>query len=241
MSFTQDLFTQRRNFEDGNTRIGQLDRIWYDEHRNAFYIGDGVTPGGKLIGAGGNVDVDIINANTIVTTGNITAGNINVTGTINGDHIFAPNGFGYYGSFWDTTTQTAAITSTAYAMRLGNTDQTATYGISVTGNSNVIISSTGIYNFQFSIQLTKASGGSAFIYIWPRINGDDVPMSASKVAIQGTAAETVPAWNWVYRMNANDRFQIMWSTTDTGVQILSTAPNNPAPGIPSVILTVTQV
>jgi hypothetical protein len=53
MSFTQDLFTQRRNYEDGNVRIGQLDRIWYDEHRNAFYIGDGTTIGGKLIGGGG--------------------------------------------------------------------------------------------------------------------------------------------------------------------------------------------
>ena len=50
MSFTQDLFTQRRNYEDGNVRIGQLDRIWYDQHRNAFYISDGVTPGGILIG-----------------------------------------------------------------------------------------------------------------------------------------------------------------------------------------------
>jgi hypothetical protein len=53
VSFTQDLFTQRRNYEDGNVRIGQLDRIWYDEHRNAFYIGDGTTIGGKLIGGGG--------------------------------------------------------------------------------------------------------------------------------------------------------------------------------------------
>jgi hypothetical protein len=53
MSFTQDLFSSRRNYEDGNVRIGQLDRIWYDEHRNAFYIGDGVTLGGKLIGGGG--------------------------------------------------------------------------------------------------------------------------------------------------------------------------------------------
>jgi hypothetical protein len=52
VSFTQDLFTQRRNYQDGNVRIGQLDRIWYDEHRNAFYIGDGTTPGGRLIGAG---------------------------------------------------------------------------------------------------------------------------------------------------------------------------------------------
>jgi hypothetical protein len=53
VSFTQDLFTQRRNYQDGNVRIGQLDRIWYDEHRNAFYIGDGTTPGGRLIGGGG--------------------------------------------------------------------------------------------------------------------------------------------------------------------------------------------
>ena len=230
MSFTQDLFTQRRNFEDGNTRIGQLDRIWYDEHRNAFYIGDGTTIGGKLIGSGSDVDFDIINANTIVTTGTITS-----------DHIFAPNGFGYYGSFWDITTQTAAIISTAYAMRLGNTDQTATYGISVTGDSNVIISSTGIYNFQFSVQLSKASGGSAFVYIWPRINGADVPWSASKFAVQGTAAETVPAWNWMIKMNANDRFQLMWSTNNSDVQLLGAPPNNPAPGIPSVMLTVTQV
>ena len=53
MSFTQDLFTQRRNYEDGNVRLGQLDRIWYDYSRNAFYISDGVTPGGILIGQGG--------------------------------------------------------------------------------------------------------------------------------------------------------------------------------------------
>ena len=50
MSFTQDLFTQRRNYDDGNVRIGQLDRIWYDYDRNAFYRGDGSTPGGILIG-----------------------------------------------------------------------------------------------------------------------------------------------------------------------------------------------
>ena len=70
MSFTQDLFTQRRNYEDGNVRIGQLDRIWYDEHRNAFYISDGVTPGGILIGGGGGAGMGY---NTrLVTTASYT-------------------------------------------------------------------------------------------------------------------------------------------------------------------------
>lgn len=49
MAFTQDLFTSRRNQDDGNTRIGETDRIWYDSNRNGFYIGNG-SPGGQLIG-----------------------------------------------------------------------------------------------------------------------------------------------------------------------------------------------
>lgn len=48
MGFTQDLFSSRRNFTDGNTRIGQTDRIWYDDHTNTLRIGDG-NPGGKII------------------------------------------------------------------------------------------------------------------------------------------------------------------------------------------------
>lgn len=48
MGFTQDLFSSRRNFTDGNTRVGQTDRIWYDNNTNTLRIGDG-NPGGKII------------------------------------------------------------------------------------------------------------------------------------------------------------------------------------------------
>ena len=53
MAFTQDLFTSRRNTGDGNIRIGQRDRIWYDSNTNTLRIGDGVTPGGVVISGGG--------------------------------------------------------------------------------------------------------------------------------------------------------------------------------------------
>ena len=52
MAFTQDLFTQRRNFEDGNVRIGEQDRIWYDSITNTLRISDGSTPGGIIISTG---------------------------------------------------------------------------------------------------------------------------------------------------------------------------------------------
>ena len=51
--FIQKLFTTRQNYPNGDSRIGDLHRIWYDSIRNAFYISDGETPGGILIGGGG--------------------------------------------------------------------------------------------------------------------------------------------------------------------------------------------
>lgn len=53
MSFTQDFFTSRRNYTDGNTRIGQTDRLWYDKFTNTIRIGDGNTPGGIIVSGGG--------------------------------------------------------------------------------------------------------------------------------------------------------------------------------------------
>jgi hypothetical protein len=54
MAFTQDFVTQRRNYDDGNTRIGDTDRLWYDSITQTIRISDGVTPGGIVITGGGS-------------------------------------------------------------------------------------------------------------------------------------------------------------------------------------------
>lgn len=51
--FVQDFFTSRSNYADGNTRIGQLDRLWYDSITNTVRISDGITPGGIIVSGGG--------------------------------------------------------------------------------------------------------------------------------------------------------------------------------------------
>ena len=55
MSFTQDLITSFRDYNDGDTRIGHLNRLWYDRGTNTIRVSDGVTPGGIIVsgGAGG--------------------------------------------------------------------------------------------------------------------------------------------------------------------------------------------
>ena len=50
-NFTQDFVTSRRNYNDGDSRIGQIGRLWYDSATNTIRISDGVTPGGIIVSA----------------------------------------------------------------------------------------------------------------------------------------------------------------------------------------------
>ena len=163
----------------------------------------------------------------------------NLTGVLLGD-----NGGRFlrlpYGSFSDSTTQTAAATGTAYAVTFNTTEYSNGVAIS-TPTSRILITDPGYYNFQFSLQLDKSAGATGHTYIWPRVNGTDIPRSASEVAVQGTAAENIAAWNFVLEMQAGDYFQLMWSVDDDRIQIKAVAAAAPVPAIPSAILTVTFV
>lgn len=152
-----------------------------------------------------------------------------------------------YGSFYDTTTQTATLANTAYAMTYNNTFLKAdgtdlTYGVYLgVPTSRVYVDNTATYNFQFSAQLSNTSGGSHNISIWPRINGVDVTYSATQVAVAGgSSAAVVAAWNFLLNLQKGDYFELMWSTDNTGVKISAVAASSPVPAIPSVILTVTS-
>ena len=144
-----------------------------------------------------------------------------------------------YGAFYDTTSQTAAAINTAYPITFSNT--TLTKGVYIgTPTSRIYVDRVGTYNFQFSIQLNKASASAKSVYIWCRVNGVDVLYSGTDVTMAGSNAALVAAWNFVLTMDAGDYFELVWSTNDTGCFISSVVAAPPAPGIPSVILTVTD-
>ena len=146
---------------------------------------------------------------------------------------------GYYGSFYDTTTQTAALINTPYAMQLNTTAESNQ--IAVVSGSRITFKNRGTYNVQFSAQLDQTSGASHNIYIWLRKNGVDVPNSSSIVAVQGTTAELVAAWNFIISVLGGDYVQIMWAVSDTRVQIVAAPANAFSPAIPSVIATAVSV
>lgn len=144
-----------------------------------------------------------------------------------------------FGSFYDTTTQTAAAINTAYMVTFNTTDLGE--GVYLGSPTSRIYADTeGVYNFQFSAQLDKTTGGIGVVDIWYRLNGADVANSATRIRIQGNNAETVAAWNFLVRMNAGDYFELAFSVDNTDCQITASPAAAPHPGIPSVLLSVTN-
>ena len=164
-----------------------------------------------------------------------------VLGTDGGQYLQFP-----YGSFYDTTDQTAASTSTAYAITLNTTDLST--GVSVQSSSQITVAQDGVYNVQFSAQLSNADNAPQDIDIWFRKNGTDIDNSNTRFGMEKTKGvsdpyHTVGTVNLLISLDAGDYVQLMWRTSDTDARIeayaAGTSPTRPA--IPSVIVTVTFV
>jgi hypothetical protein len=169
-------------------------------------------------------------------------GQVTVSATLSGSTIFN-TATGSYGSFYDTTIQTNPVANIARSMSFNSTD--ITNGVSISGSTspfNTYIKTTnaGVYNIQFSAQVEKTDSGTDEITIWLRKNGIDLTDSATKLTLSGNSTKVVAAWNWFVSSAANDYYQIIWVSADTGMRLYA-EPINSTPGIPSVILTVNRV
>jgi hypothetical protein len=151
-----------------------------------------------------------------------------------------------YGAFQDSTDQTAANTTTAYAVTLNTTD--FSNGVYVSNSSRINVRNYGIYNLQFSIQFKNTTNDGQDVDIWFRKNGTNIEASNSRFHIParksgGDPSHLIAALNFFLELQANDYVEVMWRVTDTGVSIehfdTSTSPTRPA--VPSAIVTMSYV
>lgn len=147
-----------------------------------------------------------------------------------------------YGAFQDSTDQTAASTTAAYAVTFNTTD--FANGISVASNSRLTVKSYGIYNVQFSFQFVNTDNQIQDIDVWFKKNGTNIDNSNSRFSIPnshgGTDGHLIAALNFWVELSANDYVEIMWRTTSTAVSIqhLPTQTSPTRPATPSAIVTV---
>ena len=151
-----------------------------------------------------------------------------------------------YGSFYDTTTQSAAAL-TIKAITFNSTELSNDVSIG-TPTSRFVVARAGIYNIQFSAEISNPSAAIDDVTIWLRQNGVDLANSAGIVgsppkhgAING---HTIVGWNYILQAAANDYFELYWITDNGTTQILTYPASTVAPihpQAPSMILTVQQV
>ena len=151
-----------------------------------------------------------------------------------------------YGAFQDSTDQTAANTTTAYAVTFNTTDYSN--GIYISDSSKLNVRNYGIYNIQFSFQFKNTSNDGQDVDIWFRKNGTDVAGSNSKFYLParkstGDPSHLIAAMNYVLEMNANDYVEVMWRVSNTDVSLehypTDTSPTRPA--TPSTIITMSYL
>lgn len=151
-----------------------------------------------------------------------------------------------YGAFQDSTDQTAANTTTAYAVTFDTTDYSN--GVYLSNSSRLNVRNYGIYNIQFSIQFKNTTNDAQDVDIWFRKNGTNIDGSNSRFSLParkstGDPSHLIAAMNFFMEMNAGDYAEIMWRVTDVGVSIeqypTSTSPTRPS--VPSAIATLNYV
>jgi len=164
--------------------------------------------------------------------------------------VLGPRGGKYlnvpYGAFQDSTDQTAANTTTAYAITFDTTDYAN--GITLSNTSRLNVSQGGLYNVQFSIQFKNTTNDTQDAEVWFRKNGTDIANSGSRFGLvprksSGDPSHMIGALNYFVDLAESDYIQLMWRPSDVGVSIehfaAGTSPTRPA--IPSVIATVSFV
>lgn len=153
---------------------------------------------------------------------------------------------GWWGSFWDTTDQTIASTTTAYVVTLNNADPNND-GVSVVSGSQLRVANAGVYRISVSYQFMNSDTQAHDTTFWFRKNGVDIPDSASRVTIPSThggiSGHQVTMVEIVQKLVAGDYIQLVWEADSTAIKIetlpAGTTPVHPQ--IPSVIVTINQL
>ena len=168
------------------------------------------------------------------------------TGSISSATISTINGYQYpmpiYAQFSSSNTQTVTAVNTPTALTY--TDTELTVGNITYSGSQVTVPVTGNYSFIPSIQFDKSGGGTSTVDFWFRINGTDVPRSATQLAVVAQTGETFGTVEVILSLTAGQYVEIMIASADatmaaTAFPVQTTPYNRPA--IPSIILTVKRL
>ena len=165
---------------------------------------------------------------------------VNVIDKLSGEFgarfLDVPNGL-----FFSTVDQAIAATGTAQVISFENTYLNSGVTINGGSSSQITVTYSGVYNFQFVGQGVSNSASAKNIYIWIRRDGTDIGYSARHLVLQGSNDSNDIAWSFSIDLQAGSYIEMMWSSDDIDTKLGAETAVSPHPGEPSAVITVTFV
>jgi hypothetical protein len=199
MAFSQKLFTSLQNYNNPDTRIGELNRIWYDSVNNVFRIQlDKTTPGGTIIGGGGTGGGNY----TLPTASTTVKGGVKIDGTtitINNQVI---SGFsGSYTDLTNTPTIPTTVTVNGTSITLNSSGTITAAAGTLTGttlNSTVVTSSLTSVGTLGSLTVQGGSGTYYAARFKGSTGGDQFSIGLSSTAGYGAGNDVLNSAGTAY-------------------------------------------
>jgi len=146
-------------------------------------------------------------------------------------------------AFYTTATHSAASANTPYAITWENT-ALANNKITIADSPNtsqIVFGHAGTYQIDFSAELLSSNSSSKSIYIWPRINGVDVPFSTIVTSVTNNGDMVVVSRSGAFTVAENDYLEAMFAVTDTNLAINGSAATAFAPAAPSATIIISEI
>jgi hypothetical protein len=146
-----------------------------------------------------------------------------------------------YGAFYTTTTFTAAAANTAYPITWSNAVAEVHVNRDDTNTSRIYFDHAATYQIDFSCELYSTNSSAKSVYIFPRINGVDIPYSTIKHSITTNGESKVVSRSGIFTVEAGDYLEAVYAVTDTALTIQGSAATAFSPAAASATLMVTEV
>ena len=153
-----------------------------------------------------------------------------------------------YGCFTNNTDQLSPSVGSTAVVVFDTTEESNGVYFDPVNTSRIYVRNAGIYNVQFSVQLVNKDNAIQYADIWFRLNGVDIPRSASRFDIAARKSDIV--WSHVIGtvntfidMEAGQYVEIAGTTSSTLVSLEHYPADTviPNPAIPATILTVQYI
>jgi hypothetical protein len=148
-----------------------------------------------------------------------------------------------HGIFYDLSDQ-PFLADTATVVEFDTTGLAV--GVSVVSNTRITFAAAGVYEIASRLQFLNAENADHSASVWFRLNGTDIPYSASELVIPkssdgGTALQTITG---ILQVTAGQYLEVVVAVEDADVSLHHVAPLTTPyvrPDIPSVILVANRI